>query len=188
MTPMTAETMRLTIRPLTLSDAPFVLRLVNQPAWLKYIGDKQVHSLADAEHYIQTGPAETQRRFGFALNLVELKTRVSIGICGLVKRETLPNPDLGFAFLEEHWGQGYAVEAATAVMDDARTRLRLRHLLAITTPDNQASGRVLEKLGFAFERLFRFPDAGGEELKLYSCALEARGDDYDRDGLQSTTD
>jgi ribosomal-protein-alanine N-acetyltransferase len=165
---MTVETARLSIRALTLTDAPFVLRLVNEPAWLRYIGDKQVHSLAEAEHYIQTGPAETQRRFGFALNLVLVRDgALPIGICGLVKRETLPDPDLGFAFLEEHWGRGYALEAATAIVDHARTTLKLSRLLAITTPDNQASGRVLEKLGFGFERFFRFPDERGEELKLY---------------------
>jgi ribosomal-protein-alanine N-acetyltransferase len=169
---MTAETARLSIRALTLADAPFVLRLVNEPAWLKYIGDKQVHSLAEAEHYIRTGPADTQRRFGFALNLVLVRDgALPIGICGLVKRETLPDPDLGFAFLEEHWGRGYAVEAAAAVVDHARTALKLSRLLAITSPDNQASGRVLEKLGFVFERFFRFPDERGEELKLYVCRL-----------------
>ena len=169
---MTAETTRLAIRPLTPGDAPFVLRLVNEPAWLKYIGDKQVHSLADAEHYIRTGPAETERRFGFALNLVETRDgAVPIGICGLLKRETLPDPDLGFAFLEAHWGRGYAVEAAQAVVDHARTTLKLPRLLAITTPDNHASGRVLEKLGFTFERFFWFPDERGEQLKLYSCLL-----------------
>ena len=172
------ETARLAIRPLTLEDAPFVLRLVNEPAWIRFIGDKKVHSLADAEHYIRTGPMEAQRRFGFALNLVLLKGgAIPIGICGLVKREPLPDPDLGFALLEEFWGHGYALEAASAILSHARTVLRLPRLLAITSPDNDASGRVLQKLGFVFERLFRFPDERGEELKLYVLPLKRSSDE-----------
>ncbi len=120
---------------------------------------------------------ETKRRYGFALNLVRLKEGgVPIGICGLVKRDTLPDPDLGFALLEAHWRRGYAVEAASAVMEHARTVLRLPRLLAITTPDNDASGRVLHKLGFVFDRIVRFPEERGEELKLFVCSLEERSE------------
>jgi [ribosomal protein S5]-alanine N-acetyltransferase len=142
---------------------------------VRFIGDKGVHNLADAERYIRTGPMETKRRFGFALNLVRLKDgAIPIGICGLVKRDQLPHPDLGFALLEAHWRRGYAVEAASAVMEHARTVLRLPRLLAMTTPDNDASARVLHKLGFVFDRLVKFPDDRGEELKLFSCSLEER--------------
>lgn len=166
---MTAETERLIIRPVELADAVFLLRLLNEPSWVRYIGDKGVHTVFDAERYIESGPIETYRRYGFGMNLVALKNDATpIGVCGLVKRDALPEPDLGFALLDAFNGHGYAYEAASAVMAHARTTLRLPRVLAITTVDNDRSGRLLTKLGFAFERLVRFPPAD-EELKLYAA-------------------
>jgi RimJ/RimL family protein N-acetyltransferase len=167
-----AETARLTLRHLRTSDAPFVLQLVNEPAWLRYIGDRDVRDLADAERYIEAGPMATYAARGFGLYHVALTTAgTSIGICGLIKRDGLDDVDLGFAFLPEHWGRGYAVEAGAAVIARARAVLGLPRLVAITSPDNDASGRVLRRLGFAFERRITLtPD--GEQLLLYGADLQ----------------
>jgi len=159
------ETERLVLRHFHRGDAAFILRLVNEPSWLQNIGDRGVRTLADAEGYIQKGPVEMYGRFGFGLFLVELKeSAVPIGLCGLVKREALEHADLGFAFLPEYWGQGYALESSLAVMSWARDVHGLSHLLAITSQGNAASGRLLEKLGFYFKGLVRL---GAEDLKLY---------------------
>jgi [ribosomal protein S5]-alanine N-acetyltransferase len=146
------ETDRLSIRPLTLADAPFILSLVTQPSWLRFIGDKGVTDVASAERYLRDGPIAMQARHGFALQLVALRdSGTPIGICGLIKRDSLPDPDLGFALLDEYAGQGYAFEAASAVMHFARTTLRLTRVLAIATPDNARSAALLTKLGFTSE-------------------------------------
>ena len=109
------ETKRLILRRLCADDAEFILELLNQPSFLRYIGDKGVRNTEDAIRYIQTGPVASYDRFGFGLYLVELKeSDVSIGMCGLLKRETLPDVDIGFAFLPGYWSQGYAFEAAAA--------------------------------------------------------------------------
>ena len=110
------ETERLVLRRLCSDDAEFILELLNQPSFLRYIGDKGVRNAEDAVQYIQTGPQASYERFGFGLYLVELKeTGVSIGMCGLLKRDSLPDVDVGFAFLSDYWLQGYAFESAAAV-------------------------------------------------------------------------
>jgi RimJ/RimL family protein N-acetyltransferase len=161
------ETERLRLRRLTLDDAPFILRLVNEPAWLQFIGDKGVRNLDEARRYLQKGPLELYARFGFGPLAVELKTdATSIGICGLLQRETLPHPDIGFAFFPEYWGQGYAFEAATAVLADGRARHGLKRILALTAPANTASIRLLERLGLKGDGAVRLlPDA--PESKLF---------------------
>lgn len=164
----TIETARLRIRRLEAADAAFILQLLNEPSWLKHIGDKGVRTLADAEHYIETGPLQMIARFGFGSKLVALKaTGEAIGMCGLIKRDTLPDADLGFAFLPEFWGQGYALEAAAATLADGFASFGLTRILAICNQDNHASCRLLEKLGFVFQGLQRLtPDAA--ELKLFA--------------------
>jgi len=158
------ETKRLILRQLEVDDAPFILRLVNEPSWLQYIGDKGVGSLEDAKNYILSGPVDMYQRKGFGLWLVELKTNGEpIGICGLIKRETLDDVDIGFALLPEFWKHGYAFEAADATMQFATGKLNLTRVVAITSQDNEASGKLLERLGFEFECLT--PDQ--EELKLF---------------------
>jgi RimJ/RimL family protein N-acetyltransferase len=161
------ETERLDLRLPVAADAPFILGLVNDPDWLRYIGDRQVHSLEDARGYIAKGPTAMHERHGHALMRVALKDGTPIGLCGLLKRDTLEHPDIGYAFLPQYRGQGYALEAAAATLADGRGRLGLRRILAITSPDNAASGRVLEKLGMRYEGLRVLP---GEtrEVKLYS--------------------
>lgn len=159
------ETERLLLRPFTTADAPFILTLLNEPSFLRYIGDKKVRNLDDARQYLTDGPIASYHKNGFGLNLVELKeTQTSIGMCGLLKRDELPDPDIGFAFLPDFWNKGYAFEAAAAVMNDARERLKLNRILAIVNPDNYASMKLLERLGLSFERLL---DQG---TKLYGTS------------------
>lgn len=153
-----AETERLLLRELTVADAPFIFELVNEPAWIEFIGDKGVRSIVDAEKYIINGPRKSYSTNGFGLWLVQLKElNIPIGMCGLIKREALEHVDIGFAFLAVHNGKGYGFEAATAALDYAQNKIGLKHILAITNQDNVRSIRLLEKLGLTFERLITMP-------------------------------
>ncbi len=167
------ETTRLRLCHLTPDDAPFILELLNDPSFLQNIGDKGVRSIAEARGYILSGPIASYERFGFGLFLVEQReAKIPMGICGLLKRETLDDVDIGFAFLPPFWGQGFAVEAAQAVKDYARARFALNRLVAITLPHNHSSIRVLEAIGLQFETMVRL-SVEGEELKLFAVSLEA---------------
>lgn len=149
-----AETERLLLRRLTTSDAPFILRLLNEPSFLRYIGDKNVRNVHDAEQYLLNGPIASYEQNGFGLYLVELKeSRTPLGMCGLLKRAELDDVDIGFAFVPEYWKQGFAFEAATAVMDYSRQTLKLKRVVAITSTDNESSIMLLERMGFTFERV-----------------------------------
>ena len=162
------ETDRLVLRRLSTDDAEFINELLNQPSFLRYIGDKEVRSNADAVRYIQTGPLASYERFGFGLYLVELKeSGASIGICGLLKRDSLPDVDVGFAFLPSYWSQGYAFESASAVMTYGREVLGLRRIVAITSPDNDPSIRLLERIGLRFEGLIKLSE-DKSEVRLFS--------------------
>ncbi len=165
-----AQTERLLLRWLNAGDSTFILELLNEPSWLRYIGDKDVKTIQDAERYIESGPVEMYRRLGFGLYLVELdENGAPIGICGLIKREALLDVDLGFAFLPRFWSNGYAFESASAVMSYARRALGLSRIVAILSPDNHRSAKLLEKLGFRFDSTVRLKP-GGDELKLYAAA------------------
>lgn len=160
------ETDRLVLRRMSVDDAEFELRLLNEPSFLRFIGDRGVRTLEDARAYILKGPVDMYERLGFGLYITELKEEgVPIGICGLVKRDFLEDVDIGFAFLPEFWGQGYASEAAAAVMEYAKGALGLKRLVAITNPENHSSIRLLEKLGFQFDRMIR-ATADGPEIRL----------------------
>lgn len=162
-----AETTRLTVRRVALSDAAFFLRLLNEPSWIANIGDRGVRSLADAERYIETRTLAMYRTQGFGMYVLARKPQGQpIGVCGFFKRDALPEVDLGFALLPEYWGQGYAHEAAAAVMAYGQQALGFTRVLGITNPDNHRSGQLLEKLGFRFERLVQMPP-DNETLKLY---------------------
>jgi RimJ/RimL family protein N-acetyltransferase len=160
------NTRRLTLRALNHGDAAFILELLNEPGFLRYIGDKGVRSLDDARNYLEKGPLDSYQRNGFGLLAVCLPDATPLGICGLVRREGLEDPDLGFAFLERHWSQGYATESAAAVLEHARQALKIARIVAITSPDNSGSGAVLNKVGLRFERLVRLRN--DEDLKLFS--------------------
>jgi RimJ/RimL family protein N-acetyltransferase len=147
------ETGRLTLRDASLDDADFILRLLNEPSFLRFIGDRGVRTLDDARRYIADRLIGSYARHGFGLWVVERREAAgAIGICGLVKRDALPDPDIGFAFLPEHWANGYALESASAVRAHAFDVLRLPRLLAVASGENAASIRLLEKLGFVFTR------------------------------------
>lgn len=166
------KTERLVLRKFVAGDAAFILDLLNQHSFIQFIGDKGVRTLDDAKNYIATGPIASYQRHGFGLNLVELKDgKVPIGMCGVLKRESLPDPDLGFAFLPEYWGQGYAFEAASAVLKEARDTFKLTRILAITNPDNDASIKLLAKLGFQLERVMKL-SSDSDEVKLFSLMFE----------------
>jgi len=162
------ETERLSLRRLTVDDAEFILALLNEPSFLRYIGDKKVRNLDDARQYILNGPVGSYERHGFGLNCVELReSHTPIGMCGLLKRDELPDPDIGFALLPDFWSKGFAFEAAQAVLKDARERLQLQRILAITSLDNEASINLLQRLGFRFDEVVQMaPDR--EPLRLFS--------------------
>jgi ribosomal-protein-alanine N-acetyltransferase len=162
-------TERLTLRELNAHDAPFILQLLNDAGFLRFIGDKGVRTLADAREYIHKGPADSYRRHGFGLYLASLHDGTPLGICGLVKRDTLPDVDVGFAFLTQHWSKGYASESAAAVLEHGRTTLRLGRIVAITSLDNHGSMAVLEKIGLRLERRVQLV-SDGPELNLYGPA------------------
>ena len=161
------ETDRLVLRWLAAEDAEFIFDLLNQPSFLQFIGDKGVRTIDDARNYILTGPIASYERFGFGLYLTELKpTQTPIGICGLLKRETLDDVDVGFAFLPQYWKQGYAFESASVIAYGKET-LGLDRIVAITSPDNEASIRVLNKLGLKFDRMIRLSE-DTPEVKLFT--------------------
>ena len=172
--PLAITTRRLRLRWLTAEDAPFILELVNDPDWLRFIGDKGVTDLGSARHYIESGPLAMYRRHGFGLNRVALKdSDRPIGICGILKRDTLADPDLGFALLPGFRAQGYALEAAEAVLAYARETLELGRIAATVVPANYASLRLLERLGFVREGdISREPGAG--PLDLYTSDYDTR--------------
>jgi RimJ/RimL family protein N-acetyltransferase len=162
------ETDRLILRRFIIDDAEFILELLNEPSFLRFIGDKGVRTLADAREYILQGPVASYERHGFGLYLVAIREgAVPIGMCGLLKRESLPDVDIGFAFLPGFWSQGYALEAAAAVKADGLDRLGLKRIVAITNPDNSASIKLLEKIGLKYERLIKL-SKDGPEIKLYA--------------------
>jgi ribosomal-protein-alanine N-acetyltransferase len=162
------ETQRLILRKLTLDDAPFMLALVNDPSWLHFIGDRGVRTPDDARDYLRKGAIASYELNGFGLYLTALKTSgIPLGICGLVKREGLVDVDIGFAFLPQFVGNGYAYESASTVMTHARNDIGLKRVVAITSPANRASIRVLEKIGLRFERMIRMT-ADQDEVSLYA--------------------
>jgi RimJ/RimL family protein N-acetyltransferase len=161
------ETERLILRGMDVTDAPFILALLNEPSFLRFIGDKKVRTIEDAEQYILNGPVASYNRNGFGLCVVELKeTHNPIGMCGLLKRDELPHADIGFAFMPDFWNKGFAYEAAAAVMNDARERLKLERILAITNQDNESSIKLLQKLGLKLERLIKMSTDSAELFLL----------------------
>ena len=159
------ETERLILSPLTTADAAFMLELMNEPAFIEYVADRGLRTEADAAHYLAEKILPSYQRFGFGFYRVTLKaTQSAVGICGLVKRETLEDPDIGFSILQRFCRKGYAYEAAAAVMEYGRNDLGLIRICGVTAPGNQASIRLLEKLGLKFQGKMHLPGYGPESL------------------------
>ncbi|MEP6707831.1 MAG: GNAT family N-acetyltransferase [Pyrinomonadaceae bacterium] len=172
------ETDRLVLRWLETEDAEFILRLLNEPSFLRFIGDKGVRTIDDARDYILNGPVHSYERFGFGLYLTELKEpQVPIGICGLLKRDSLKDVDVGFAFLPEFWRKGYAFESAAAVMAYGRDAFGLDRIVAITSPGNDESIKVLVKLGLRFEGTIKLSD-DAPDIELFGPAPPPAGEHF----------
>lgn len=166
-----AETERLQLREFVLSDADFIIALLNSPGWLKFIGDRNIKTTVQAEAYLQNGPINSYLQNGFGLYMVQLKkTATPLGMCGLIKRDALPYPDLGFAFLPQFTGRGYAFEAAKACVAHAKASSHNPTLCAITDTFNQASQSLLSKLGFRFTKKIKLKDEENE-LDFFSMQL-----------------
>jgi len=164
---MIFETDRLIVRELdSASDAEFICALLNTPKFIKYIGDRGVRTPDEAAAFIESRYRQSYREHGYGLYAVELNdSRTKIGMCGFVRRDSLPGPDIGFAFLPEFERKGYGYESASAMMKYGRETLSFTAVWAITSLDNAASGKLLENLGFEFAKLI---ESGDEMLKLYS--------------------
>jgi RimJ/RimL family protein N-acetyltransferase len=164
------QTDRLLLRNAEETDAAFILHLLNEPGWLKYIGDKGVRTIEDAVHYIKTGPRAMYEREGFGLFLVECKgNQAPIGLCGLIKRDGLDDVDIGYALLADYHAQGFAFEAAQGTVEYAK-KIGLRRLIAITTKDNHSSVKLLKKLGMKPDGFVILPN-DNEELKKFALDL-----------------
>ena len=157
------HTDRLKISELSYDDSEFIFALLNEPAFIRYIGDRNIRTLADARAYLRKGPIDSYATNGFGLFMVSLREdAIPVGICGLVERDHLEHPDLGFAFLEKHWSNGYAYESSLAVIEHARAHLGHGYLLAIVNEDNDSSIGLLKKLGFRFEKMVLMPGEAKE--------------------------
>jgi RimJ/RimL family protein N-acetyltransferase len=164
------HTERLTLREFNLDDAGFILELLNDPDFIRFIGDRNVRSLDDARKYLN-GPFESYQRNGFGLWLVEdSANQTPLGMCGLIRRDILPDVDIGYAFLPQFRAQGFAYEAARAALDFGRDTLKLKRVLAVVSPENDRSIHLLTRLGLKFERMFTWPQDGAE-LKLFAIDL-----------------
>jgi RimJ/RimL family protein N-acetyltransferase len=162
------ETDRLLLRHMTEDDAQFFLELLNEPGWINNIGDRGIRTVEECAAYITRVYVAGYEKNGFGLYLVELKeTDEPVGICGLVKRDSLENVDVGFAFKERYWRRGYAAESAAAALEYGHNTLGIERIVAITSQTNHGSARVLEKIGLKFERLIKLGDSDHEE-RLFS--------------------
>jgi RimJ/RimL family protein N-acetyltransferase len=164
-------TTRLALREMVDDDAPFIVEVLNDPSFIRNVGDRHVRTLDEARAYIRNGPGASYAAHGYGLWLVELmETHEPIGMCGLLRRDVLDDPDIGFAFLPPYQAKGYGFESAAAVLEHARKALHLPRVVAIVNADNHVSTRLLEKLGMVFEKMVQ-PFPAGPPLRLYSVEL-----------------
>ncbi|HQV93725.1 MAG TPA: GNAT family N-acetyltransferase [Anaerolineales bacterium] len=167
------ETERLSLRKFSTTDAEFIFKLLNEPSFIQNIGDRGVRSAPDAEGYLERGPLASYAKNGFGLlAVVSKETGEMMGMCGLIKREALDDVDIGYAFLPQFWSRGFAVEAARRVADSASENFGLARIVAIVDPANTASIRLLERIGFTYEKMVRLT-ADDIELKLFARRLKA---------------
>jgi RimJ/RimL family protein N-acetyltransferase len=171
------ETIRLVLRHFTVADAQFMLRLVNEPSWIQFIGDRKVYTIEDAENYLLNGSLKSYQENGFGFYPVLLKgSETIIGTCGFAKRPFLDYPDFGFAFLPEYTGMGYATEIAVATLAYAEEVLKIETVFAYATKDNIRSIKLLSKTGFMFDQYIQVDD---EQLLLFKAALHFVDKDED---------
>ncbi len=167
--PVVLQTPRLTLRALTLADAPFIVEQLNERSFIEFIADRGVRTVADAEKYVRDGPWAMYAAHGLGLLAVEEKSSgLVVGMCGLLHRPAFPWRDLGYSLLPRAWGKGYAVEAGRAVLGWGRDALRLPTVIAITSLVNPKSIAVLERLGFTFEKLVAL---GNEQVRQFVLPL-----------------
>lgn len=165
------ETARLTLRRFAYDDAPFIVELLNQPSFIRNIGDRGVRNADDARRYLRDGPMAMYEQFGFGLWRASRRSDDAfVGMCGLLKRDILPDVDIGYAFLPEHWGQGYAFEAADATLAHGAGKFGLKRIIGVVSDHNAASIRVLEKIGMRFERMYPM-HPNEPEVRLYGRGL-----------------
>ena len=171
---MIAQTPRLRLRLLTQADRGFILELLTDPAFRANVGDRGVHDLDSAARYIEQGPGAMYAQYGFCMFVVEHKeSGRALGLCGLLRRDSHPDVEIGFAMLPAGRGQGYASEAAAATMKLGAEQFGLRRIVAITAPDNRDSIRILERLGFRFERMVRYTADGESRLFVFDSERAA---------------
>jgi RimJ/RimL family protein N-acetyltransferase len=163
------------LRRLRFDDAPFLVKLLNEPSFLQNIGDRGVRNVEDAHRYLRDGPHAMYEEYGFGLWHVALRDGAPVGMCGLLKRDNLPDVDLGYAFLPQFWGQGFAHEAAAATLRHGAQKFGLTRVVAVVSADNAGSIRVLEKLGMTFERMFTMRE-GEPDVRLYGRSLSLSGE------------
>lgn len=165
------ETPRLALRRFVFDDAPFVVELLNQPSFIKNIGDRGVRNVDDAQRYLRDGPMAMYDKHGFGLWLASRRSDgVPVGMCGLLKRDILPDVDIGYAYLPAYWGQGFALEAARATLEHGARKFGLKRVIGVVSDHNDASIRVLEKLGMRFERMYPMHE-DEPEVRLYGLEM-----------------
>jgi RimJ/RimL family protein N-acetyltransferase len=161
------ETDRLRLREFNIDDYPFIIELLNTPGWLKFIGDRNVRTAEQAKNYLENGPLKSYKTHGYGLSMVERREDgMPVGMCGILNRDTLEYPDIGFAFLPSHNGKGYALEIVAALLHHADEKIGLPVIAAIVVPDNSKSISLLEKTGFTFEKVVSLPGSE-EQLSLF---------------------
>jgi RimJ/RimL family protein N-acetyltransferase len=166
------ETARLVLRRFDFDDAPFVVALLNEPSFIQNIGDRGVRTIEDAHRYLRDGPMGMYQRFGFGLWHASRKSDgAAVGMCGLLRRDNLPDADIGYAYLPAYWGGGLAFEAAAATLQHAVRKFGLRRVIGVVSAGNVGSIRVLEKLGMRFERMYSM-HPGEPDVRLYGVNLD----------------
>ena len=160
------QTDRLLLEPLLESDAGLMLEVWNDPAFIRHVGDRGIRTLDEATRVLREGALKQWEELGYGPYRVSLGGGEAIGICGLLKRPNLDDPDIGYALLEPFRGHGYASEAARAVRDHARDSMGLQKILAIVSPEHGRSIRLLEKLGMMKKGSIRMPDED-EDIFLF---------------------
>jgi len=167
-----AETDRLLLSKITIDDAPFILELVNTPDWIKYIGDRNIKTVEQAETHIKNNQLKCYETHGFGYYKLQVKAEnlKTIGTSGLLRRDNLEHVDIGFSFIPDYHGKGYGFEAASEIMKLAKDKFNIKTLCAITLPINQPSINLLEKLGLSYQKTVK-PFEDDEELLLFAKNL-----------------